>query len=323
MTLVKDAAEQLPHIEEHSVDVDTDADGRQLGRFYTRKTLLYPFAHQDEFLQELGMPRKHWATLPGGKSGYMSDPYEWGAMAGTDAQRKLRQYLDRGKPDRATRDVYEYLLKNNDLDLAARVNRRSVPNARRFVRPCEEGDSVNIERAQQRESDCWECHTFKSTRQRTVSLGINYSSSSSDRALFQKLAASAAVVLGILRSQGYRTRLVGTRIISTSYTDNEADLVGMYWPIIDFGERFDIERVLCWGHNAVFTWFGRVWAYHLYHETHHLVDANWGYAMVAPEIPTGALREAGIDHILYTPTSSGVHMGDIVGSAVKAVGGTF
>lgn len=292
------------------------------GAEYTRKTYLYPFRTEHEFLQDLDMPEVYWRTQIS-RSNYFRNRGEWSEFAGESAQRDGRRYLEARRPNAETRATYDKILKDPDLNLKAQVNRRQVPNARRFITPCEEGDSVNIERAQARESDCWECHTFKSTRQRTVSIGINYSSGHSSAKLFQNLGAAAAVVLGSLRSQGYRVRLVGTRIVATEYGNPESDLVGIYWPIIDFGERFDIERILCWGHNMVFNWWARVWTYHLYHQDYAMVQAKWGYASVAPQIPTGALREAGVDHIIYTPTSAGVHLGDIIGQTITAVGGTF
>jgi hypothetical protein len=330
----KDAREERAHLESHEVETLGSEDAQEGSQLYTRKTILYPFRTEHEFLQPIDMPDRYYRTDHGRESraAYRQNQRAWGNLANSmsgegsrsrDPQDALRDYLMAGKPDDDTRAIYEDLMKNNDLDLQAQVNRRHVPNARRFVRACEEGDSVNIERAQERQSECWECHQFKSTRQRTVSIGINYSTGHHGKDLFQKLGAAAAVTLGILRSQGYRVRLVGTRIVQTAYGDPESDLVGMYWPIIDFGERFDIERILCWGHVGVFTWFARVWCYHLFAQDYPLINQKWGYAMIAPQIPTGALREAGVDHILYTPSSRGVHVGDIVQSTVKAVGGTF
>lgn len=326
---MENANEERQHLESHEVETVESHISEPDSHLYRRKTILYPFRTEREFLQNLEMSSRYYRSVHS-KGRSREDKYAWGSFANPiassgrhDPQEDVRRYLEAGKPDAETRAIYEDLMTNNDLDLAAQVNRRSVPNVRRHVTTCEEGDSVNIERAMQRDSDCWECHQFKSTRQRTVSIGINYSSGHHGADLFQKLGAAAAVVLGVLRSQGYRVRLVGTRIVSTEFSNPESDLVGMYWPIIDFGERFDIERILCWGHTAVFTWFARVWCYHLFAEDYPLIDMKWGYAAIAPQIPTGALREAGVDHILYTPSSSGVHIGDIVQSTIKAVGGTF
>lgn len=304
-------------------EIEVEAEDRRTEEMFTRTTYLYPFRTEREFLQDLDMPDRYWRILRGGKERYFKDPGEWGDFAGKNAQRDGRRYLEAGRPNAATRKVYDKILNDPELNIKAQVNRRQVPNARRFITPCEEGDSVNIERAQARESDCWECHTFKSTRQRTVSIGINYSSGHSSPALFQNLGAAAAVVLGSLRAQGYRVRLIGTRIIATEYGDPESPLVGIYWPIIDFGERFDIERILCWGHNMVFNWWARVWTYHLYSDEYSLIKSKSGYGQMAPQIPTGALRNAGVDHIIYTPTSRGVHLGDIIGETITAVGGTF
>jgi hypothetical protein len=299
---------------------------------------MYPFRSQEEFLQSmLPMPEEWWAAADYGSSRWRyekvcQDHNLWAEHRSHHGDKQQLEDLERdtmrrilaGKPLDKAKRFYEELLNDPDLRLDAVVNRRRVPNARRFIRPCEEGDSVNIERAQERESDCWECHTFKSTRQRSVSIGINYSTGHHDSELFPKLAASAAVVAGVLRSKGHRVRVVGTRIVKNTYGFNaDTRVIGSCWPIIDFGERLDYERILAWGHPGVFNWWARLWTWWLYN-SEELVQQRGGYAMlIETRMPPQALREAGVDHILYTPSSYGVHVADVVKDAVQQVGGTF
>lgn len=175
--------------------------------------------------------------------------------------------LRTGRPSEELKDMYTKM--KVELGTKIRAKLPEIPLARRKRVISDDGDSINIDRFLERDTDCWESMTKVSGRKRFITIGISIIGSCvQQEEEFARNICAAVTVAEQFRAKGYSVRIVGISTVGPGWISwmksRKVKEFGFIWPLVDYGDQFSPKALLNWGTSPMtrflsFAWWDTIW----------------------------------------------------------------